>query len=347
MKKLLALAAVVLLSALPSGCAQKRVLLVTDFPDSSPQVSAMMSGVRAAFREEAAVAQFNVFDMDTLRHPTEMWRQERGSMAVNRVRARRPDVILVAGDEAARYFATRLVNTGERLVFFGQKAEPGSYGLVGVSNVTGVREELPVAEAFLLMKKMVPSARGVAVLADKSAEGDGIVAKIAATTDLAIRVVDVRRAENVAEWMSALKDLQDKADVICIASYRSVKAGTGPRDYDTVPPEVLLKATAEANQRPDFTFWKQAVGPEGVLAAVYVPLDVEARMAAKMATRLLYYNTPMSEIPVSTCAASATEISSERAGKLGLKVPSLAPAPAAVAPAAKSAEGKNTEAPAK
>jgi len=321
-----------------AGCAETRLLLVTQYADGDPRVEALSEGICGVFSAEATPYSLTVFNMGTLAHPTEIWRDEMGRAAVVQVRALEPDVVFAAGDDAARYFAQRLAGTATRIVFLdlkgnpadyfspspraaGPVAEPGPQGQAKpkvARNVTGVREDVPVREAFSLIKKLVPQARGVAVLADNSLEADAVIRRIEAEEGLPVRVVSVRRAGTLEEWKAAILDLQDKADALCIAGYRSVLAEPGGRE--AVAPAELLRITAQENRLPDFTFWEEAVGPEGVLAAVAVPAAAQARQAAGMAARLLYYGEDIADIPIATCAQRKTLVNAQRAGELGLKL---------------------------
>lgn len=319
--------------ALAAGCAQKKVLLVTSYADGSPRVAEMESAIKKEFRREGIPVTFHVFNMNTQSRPNEVWRDEMGKMAVTRANALEPDVVLVAGDDAAHYCAQRMAGMSKDFVFFDMKAEPATYKLVNSPHVTGVQEALPVKESFNLMKQIVPSARGAAVLADYSLEGDAVVARINAAGLLPIRVVEVRRARNVGEWMAAVRDLQTKADVICIGSYSAVLAAgtTGA----AVPAAELLKMTAQVNRRPDFSFDPEAVGPAGVLASVYVPVAQQAAVAARMAIDHLYYAHKIASAQIKCCDDYRIRTNADRAAQLGVKLPEVPSfeAPAAPPPA--------------
>jgi len=177
-----------------------------------------------------------------------------------------------------------------------------------------------------MMKELVPTARTAAVLADQGIEGDVMVAQIRkAAGTLPIRVAEVRRAGTLEEWMAAVRDIQDKADVLCIASYDTVIADPAVRN--AVPAADLLSMTSEANRLPDFSFWKEAVGPKGVMAAVTVPVTAQAEIAAKMAVKVLFYRAKIDRLRTETCTARNRIFSPERAAQLGIK-PVLAMPPA-------------------
>ena len=325
MRTIARISACMILASVCAGCMQKHLLLVTQYPEGTQHVSEAVDVIRREFKAENVIVRLDVFNMDTLSHPTPMWRDGRGDMAVVRVNALRPEIVFVAGDDAARYFAQRLVNTpkrsvtSRRLIFLGIKGDPSSYGFSGATNVTGVREETPVRETFELMKKLAPSAATVGVLADTSLEGDAVVARIREASDLPLRVTTVKRAGTLAEWTTALKELQNAADVLCIASYGSVVED--PKVRDAIPAADLLSMTTAMNRLPDCAFRKEAVGPKGVLAAVSVPVAAQARLAARMAIRILYYSGKIERTPIATPTDRATSVSPERAAQLGIVLP--------------------------
>ena len=324
MKTLVRLLICIVLACVCVGCAQKRVLVVSQYGDENYRVREVIEVFRKTARAENMMANVKYFNMNTISHPTETWRDEMGRMAVVRAHALEPDLIFVVGDEAARYFAQRLVGTTKRFVFLCVRGDPADYRFTTALNVIGVREEVPVQEAFAMMKELVPTARTAAVLADQGIEGDVVVAQIQkAAGTLPIRVVAVRRAGTVEEWMAAVRDLQDKADVLCIASYDTVIAD--PEVRNAIPAADLLSMTAEANRLPDFSFWKEAVGPKGVMAALTVPVTAQAEIAAKMAVKILFYRAKIERLRTETCTARDRILSTERAAQLGINPVLAAP----------------------
>jgi len=336
MKRIALLSMCVLVVAASAGCLHKRMLLVTGYPDGTPGVAETAAALEGAIRKEQFSVGLDVFNMNATGHPTEIWRDQMARMAVVRTSAMDPAVVFVGGDDAARYYAQRLIDRPVNFIFLGLKGDPADYGFTKALNATGIREQLAVKEAIALMAKLVPLARGVAVLADRSLEGDAVVKQVRAASDTAIPIVDIRQAGTLTEWMAAVNDLQTKADVLCIGSYRSVLPDENSKE--AVSPSELLRMTSEANHLPDFSFWPDAVGPHGVLACVSVPLAAQARMAAKMAIRFMYYSVPLHTMPIAACSEKETKISRERATRLGVTVP----AGEDTTPLSDTASGKST-----
>ena len=316
MKTLLRSVACVALLLACIGCAQKRILLVSQYGPGHPCTVAVEDTLRQALQKENMAPPIRTFDINTLGHPTEMWRDEMGRMAVVRAQAWNPSVIVAVGDEAARYFVQRLAGTSRRFVFVGLKGDPADYKFGNALNVTGVREDVPVHEAFALMKDLVPSARRVAVLADAGLDGDAVVRRIQAAGTLPLEVSVVKRAQTIEQWLAAVQEVQTQADLLCLASYEAVIAD--PAVNDALPGDEVLRRTAQANRLPDFSFRADAVGPEGVMAAVTCPIEKQAEIAASMAIGVMYYFKDIGRMRVETCTAREEAVSPERAAQLGI-----------------------------
>lgn len=318
MKRALAPGVLVIMLAFSVGCSTKRLLLVTQYEAGSERVEAIKQSIVNRFKAEGASYRLTIFDMDTLSHPTDTWREEMGHMAVIRVHDHDPDVVFVAGDDAARYFAQRLVNRPWRFIFLDVKGDPADYLFTVSVNATGVREKVAVEETFDLIRNLVPSARRVAVLADRSLEGNAVVDQIKAVRDSELHVV-IKRAATLAEWLAAVQAVQDEADVLIVASCSSVLLGRNATE--AVSRAELLQLTSRLNRLPDFSFWKEAVGPEGVMAAVWVPVAAQADLAGEMAVRMLFYDADISRIRIVSSKKRATAVDLERAKKFGVAVP--------------------------
>ena len=338
MKRTVSFAAAALLACSFVGCAPKSLLLVTQYPDDSPRVAEAIAAIRARMGGENVPFSLTVCNTNMVGQVSEVWRTSMCRLAVANIDAAEPTIVFVQGDLVAREFAPKAIERSKRVIFFDIVGDPAAYKLTDPLMATGITAAAPVAELFALMKQIVPSARSAAVLADKSIVGDAVVAQIQQAQGLPIQVALVKRAGTMDEWMTAIKDVQGQADVLVLASYSEVLKDANGRV--TVPvPEILL-ATSRANKLPDFSFWKDAVGPNGVLGAVTVPISTQARLAARVASMVLYYGEDFREEPVRACEDRATITDAARAMQLGVKLPEIGAAPAAppVQPATPPAE---------
>ena len=327
MKRTVSFAAAALLACSFAGCAPKSLLLVTQYPDDSPRVAEAVASIRARMGGENVPFALTVCNTNMVGQESGVWRTEMSRVAVANIHAAEPCIVFVQGDLVAREFAPKAVELSKKVIFFDVMGDPAAYKLTDPAHATGITEPAPVAELFALMKQIVPSARGAAVLADKSIEGDAIIAQIDQARDLPIKVVQVKRAGTMDEWMTAIKDVQGQADVLVIASYSEVlKEASGSA---TAPAPEILLATSRANKLPDFSFFKEAVGPNGVLGAVAVPISIQARMAARVAAMVLYYDEDFRDEPIKACEDRATITDPYRAMQLGVKLPEAGTAPAA------------------
>jgi len=313
----------VVLACACAGCMPRQLLMVTQYADENPYAGEISDVVQKRFAAKNLTCRIAVFNMNTIGRAMEGWRQEMGNLAVIRANAYKPEIIFVVGDEAARYYAQRFVDTPKRFIFLRLKADPANYRFTGAPNVAGVREEAPVREAFALMKELVPTAGTAAILADAGIEGDAVVEQIRATANLPLRVAAIKRASTLEEWMDAVRVLQDQVDVLCIASYSGVVVD--PKTGATIPPDELLRKTAAVNRLPDFSFSKEAVRPDGVMAAVFVPVSAQAEIAGDMAVKVLFRRVDIGRIGTVTCTARDRAVSPQRAAALGVALPAPAP----------------------
>jgi ABC-type uncharacterized transport system substrate-binding protein len=324
------------------GCAPKSLLLVTQYSPDSPRVGEADVSIRKRMGGENQPFALTVCYTNMARQESEVWRAEMSRVAVAYLHASDPSIVFVQGDLVAREFAPKAIELSKKVIFFDIAGEPAAYNLTDPAHATGITAPAPVAALFALMKQIVPSARGAAVLADKSIEGDAIVAQIDRAPDLPIKVVQIKRAGTMDEWMTAVKDVQSDADVLVIASYSEVlRDATGAA---TVPAPEILLATSRANKLPDFSFSKEAVGPNGVLGAVSVSISAQARLAARIAAMVLYYGEDFRDEPIRACEDLVTTTSAERAAQLGVKLPEVGAAPGAppATPEAPAAEPPQT-----
>jgi len=278
-----------------------------------------VKAIKKEMKSENVPFYLNVFNMDLESRASDTWREQRGHMAVVRADDFKANVVLVAGDDAAKYFAERVVGKHIHVVYFDLAGAPAAYKLDNVEAATGVIQDIPVAESFAAMKQLAPKAERVAVLSDASLEGNALVARIKTAKDLPLRVTEVRIASTRDEWAAALRDLQTKADVLCIGGYSQVLAAKG--NSATVPPADILALTSETSRMPDFAFRKEAVGAKGVMLSVFVPLEAQARTATRMATDLLYYNVEPAKVPVRVVSERGMVVNSDRAAQVGVSVP--------------------------
>src|SRR3990170_3328531 len=91
--------ACMLVAGVLTGCAPTQLLLVTQYPDGTPRAAEMAESIRKAFVAEHAFFQLTVFNMNAINRPSEIWKSERGHMAVLQIDSVKPHMVFVAGDD--------------------------------------------------------------------------------------------------------------------------------------------------------------------------------------------------------------------------------------------------------
>lgn len=319
MKRIAVVAVLAVFLVISAGCTARKALLLTQYPAGSLRVKDMTNAIINRFDSEDISYRLTIFDMDAVGHSTETWRKEMTDMAMMRVEEYNPDVVFLAGDDTASLLAGKLVNRTWRVLFFDVKADPADYLLAAKLNVTGVHNQAPVAETFALIKKLLPGAHRIAVVADESPEGNAVVKQISSANDADLKVVAVKQASLRADWLAAVESLQDKADVLIVGAYRHVRAEKYA--VDNLPAKEVLRLTAKANSLPDFAFDKDAAQPGCLMVAVTVPVAAQADLAAEMALRMLLYGADISTVRPAGAKIRRTIINLNRATEFNVAVP--------------------------
>lgn len=303
-----------------AGCAHKKVLMLTEYPPNSPRAVEVQKAVDREIGVDNVAYALKVVNLDLLARPSAEWREDRGTSAVVQVNAMQPDVVMIAGDEALKALAKRLDGRFIKVIFLDVRSEQPAQKLLAAGYGAGVVEDTNVVEALRIMKGLRPDLRGVAILSDKSAEGDAVIGAFTTAKNLPLPVVDVRRAANLAEWMKAVSDLQAQPSIaLCVASCSSLTSANN--DGTAVSQQEVLKTTAATNRLPDFSFHHDYVGAEGVMLSVYVPVKDQAAAAGTMVHNILFRFGSIQGAGVQRIRDVSVMVNRDRATALGIKLP--------------------------
>lgn len=320
MRKLALWIAPVVFAMACSGCAHKKILMITEYAPKSPRAVEVEKAVDAQLGVDNVAYALKVVNMDLQARPSAVWREERGTSAVVQVNAVQPDVVLIAGDEALKAVANRIEGRFIKVIFFDVRSEQPAQKLLASGYGAGFVEEGGVVEALKIMKGLKPDLRGVVILSDKTATGDAIIGAFAAAKNLPVPVVATRQVATQADWTKALASLQGEPSVaLCVASCSGLLSDAN--DGTAVPAQDILRATAAANKLPDFSFNQEYVGAEGVMLSVFAPIKDQATAAGTLANRVLFHFGNIQAAGVQKMRDMSVMVNRDRATALGVKLP--------------------------
>lgn len=311
----IALTVIVLLNRNTSEDKTYKVLFISSYHQDFPWVKEIETGIKKAFEEQNLSIDYTSFYMNTKRQPGRVQILSSAEKARTQILRQNPDIVIVSDDNATEYVAAKMKNTKYNFVFCGVNNEPQAYGLPA-SNITGVLERHRFADAFKILKILVPNTRKIAVLSEKSESSDLIVSQLKEQrNDIPAEIIGVHTIEYFEEWQNLVKDYQNKADALMIVLYTSFKGKAG----NVVPEQQVMNWYTSNTKLPDvglFPFFAE----QGGMLADAVNGYSQGYTAAKMAIRILRGEKPLN-IGIKTTSDGIIYINSIRTQKLDIKIP--------------------------
>ena len=224
------------LSAESHCWANDRVLVVYSYHQTYDWVQDIHNSIQTAMG--GLDVQLKAFYMDTKRNPTESWKRQAALKAKALIRDFKPKVVIAVDDNAQSYLAKAYVgNPDLQVVFCAVNARPEKYGYPA-SNVTGILERTYPAQTLKVLKMLMPSLGGIAVVTDDSATArimrPHIVKRI---SELApgINMVEYTAQDSFSNWKQVMTrlDRDPRVDALLIPRYHTVRRDGAAASVDS------------------------------------------------------------------------------------------------------------------
>jgi len=308
-------AVIIALSPAAAGAAGGRVLLVHSYNTGYPWVDSVTRGVKQALAGSGI--QLEIFYMDTKRDAGQEWKIKSGEMAMERLRALQPEVVIAVDDNAQEYFARKLAGReNPQVVFVGVNANPAKYGYPK-ANVTGILERPFVAETMNLLKEISPQVKTAAVITDKSETSDAVIEYIKSLEPLPVPIVAVEQPVTFKGWQEAVGRLQHTADAIIFFTYHTVLNGD---ERLSMAPADVIKWTLANNKKPTAGLIEFNI-EDGVMCGVAESGDEYGREAGEAARQITSTGKPAGDFPIKNPAKGIRMLNPAAAEKLGVNIP--------------------------
>ena len=277
-------------------------------------------GLLEALAPLSPVVEFAYLDAKRQPDPETLARQARDMAA--RMRAFAPDVVIAVDDAAQHYLVVPYLKDkpGPQVVFCGVNAPLANYGYPA-ANVSGIRERWHFREAFALGKRLLPTAKTVALIVEDSESGRYVVADLAwelannGPFALEVAHVDVVRTER--EWREKIARYQDEVDILALGLYQSIRTDDG---QGVVAPQALMAWTRENNRKPLLGFAGVAAR-DGHLFGVLESGHEQGFLAGTMAVEMLAKGVAAGTLPVGINVQGQVMLNLSAAAHQGLDIP--------------------------
>ena len=308
-------ALLIVCSSAAASAAGGKVLLVHSYNTGYPWVDSITKGVKQELAGSGI--QLELFYMDTKRNPGLEWKIKSGEMALERVKAWQPDVVIAADDNAQEFFARKLAGPGNpRVVFLGVNADPAKYGYPA-ENITGILERPFVAETMRLLKEIVPQAKTAALITDKSETSDGVIEYVKSLKDLPLRIVAIAQPETFKDWQEAVNKAQLTADAVIFNTYHTVRKG---EETLSMAPGEVIKWTLMNNKKPAAGLLEFNI-EDGVLCGVAESGEEYGREAGVIARQMVTAGKTAKDFPITATVKGLRMVNTSAADSLGISLP--------------------------
>ena len=262
------------------GQAAGKVLFVNSYHQGYPWSDGEEAGAQQALTGSGVQLEF--YRMDTKRHPEAKWADEQSKKIRAKIDAEKPDVVIVADDNATRVMVDHYKNSGQKWLFCGVNWDASAYGLP-FSNATGMNEVALVDRIIETLKSYAKGKRvGFLTVDTETERTEGrAYAKI-----LKLTFAKEKYVKTFAEWKDEFKKMQNEVDVLFFGNY----AGINDWNEAEAAAFALEHTRIPSGSAYDFTM------PYTMLGMTKIA-EEQGIWAGKAALQVLK-GTPISSIPV-------------------------------------------------
>ncbi|QYK01586.1 ABC transporter substrate-binding protein [Shewanella psychrotolerans] len=273
-----------LFCCLPSAAAD--LLFVHSYHEGYPWVQDYR---RAILDNLSQPAQVDNFFLDSKRLPYEEY-VKRADMAWNRIKSLKPDMIVLADDNAIKLLSERIATTNIPVVILGLNTNPRDHGIQKFQQFIGVLERPLFKRSLLLVDTILPKAesRKLLILSDNSATSLAALNPISEELKpirLGNLTIEFELVESERAWHQAVLNAKKAGyQGIFIALYHSLTSEQG----EHVDPQKIIAWTAKESPVPNFGFWDFTIGKQANTGGYVLNGYEHGKLAATLINKLLH-----------------------------------------------------------
>jgi len=265
---------------------RKRVLVIESYHADYAWDVSLLRGIRRGLGKDVEVF---TFQMNTKRLPREQF-QARAEAAFAYYREVKPDLVMLADDNAASLLGRRFVEQKVPLVYLGINGNPRNYGLHNSPNVLGVLERPLVKRSIMLLSSMSSDIRRVLVLFDDSTTSFEIAhTMLNDETEFTLYGVECElvRATFYSAWQRlVLESKRNGYDAILLGVYHTLLS----EDNSVVHEDVAMQWLNANSPVPIFALWDFSIG-KGKATAGFMLRGEDQGYAAALLARSFFNGT--------------------------------------------------------
>ena len=294
-----------------------------------PQHDGVVAALKNAGFIDNKNLEIQVYYMDTKRkNNTPELINKQAAIALEKIEAFRPDILVTLDDNAFKSVALKLVDTKISIVFSGMNGQPEIYNRQKQfmesrknpgRNITGVYEKLHIADAIRVHSRMFPDVQKVIFFTDKSPTGKAIYRQI--KLELEAEPIPIAwELKKVRNW--------EEYKVEILAAYSDPRVGAiypaalllKDENGVTYTASQIFQWTTQVSEKPEIAL-NPGFARLGLFGGAAVDFYAMGQQAGKMVVRILEGEKPGS-IAIEEAARYALAFNMNRARQLNIEISS-------------------------
>ncbi|WP_108651798.1 ABC transporter substrate-binding protein [Dongshaea marina] len=261
-----------------------KVLVIESYHAEYPWSQSYREGLESTLGPDY---QLEYFEMDTKRLPQKQ-HLRKAEAAWESFLKTKPDLVVLADDNATRYLGPILALQSIPVVYLGLNNNPRDYSVYGAKNITGVLERPLIKRAIASAGSIfTPRPRQALLLLDNSKTSLAIFQDLAqgnpSPTFSQIRV-DIRL---VGEWNSwkqlVLESKKNNYDLLFVGLYHTLL----DQNNRHIPAGEVLRWTSEHTPIPPLGLWEFSVGKDKTIGGLVLYGKEQGVEAARLIQQIL------------------------------------------------------------
>lgn len=294
----------------------KKVVVVSGIDKASVTkvgYNLIYGGIDEVFKAAGVTTVYQWVNVDSL--PDAASKEAAGKVAIAKIRAEKPDAVIVVNDDCLRYVGLKIDDLP--LIFTYVFGKPHTFGLPK-TNITGVTRKSYAGDIWILAKKLLPGdVKTVGMMSKKSASMQGVRKYLFAGADKleaysGVKFTDMYLVDTFDEWAAAVKVLPQ--DFIYLADTSRITNGA-----DVWTREQTVAWTVANSPKPVVAATERDCAA-GALFSIVTSEKALGSSAAQVALKVLGGTAPK-DIPYAQSKKGKLVVNIKTAQKYKLEIP--------------------------
>jgi len=237
--------------------------------------------------------EYRHFYLDTKRLPQTSFASQ-AERAWQHYREVKPDLVILADDNAIKLLHKRFDGADVPVVFLGLNTNPRTYNIQHQKNITGVLERPLFKRSLLLANQLLVEKpkKKFLVLFDNSETSIASLEQISPSLDritMGKISLDFVLTSNFSTWKTSIAEAKTRGyDAVFIGLYHTVRDDSGKH----LPPEQVIAWTRKHSTLPHFGFWEFTIGPQKNIGGYVLDGYLHGQHAGRLIRQVLEGASP-------------------------------------------------------